>query len=111
MADKYTLPDKPAASDSGQKGTEDTAPKKEKRDGIHVRVSSPFRIFFDDMAQSLSGANATGPFDILPHHHNFITLLSEGDLSIRTYTGEVKIRISGGLMHVKADQVIVFLNV
>ncbi|HEX8182555.1 MAG TPA: hypothetical protein VF575_03045 [Candidatus Saccharimonadales bacterium] len=79
---------------------------------MHVRVSSPFKTFFDDDAASLSGVNASGPFDILPHHHNFISLLSEAELVIKTLSGEdVRVRISGGIMHVKADQVIIFLNV
>jgi F0F1-type ATP synthase epsilon subunit len=78
---------------------------------MHVRVSSPFKIFYDDEALSLSGENATGPFDILPRHHNFISLLQECELSIRTKAGTTKVRISGGIMHVKSNQIVVFLNV
>lgn len=78
---------------------------------MHVRVSSPFKDFFDETALSISAVNATGPFDILPHHHNFITLLDACELSIVTPKGTSRIKISGGVMHVKADQVVVFLNV
>lgn len=79
---------------------------------MHVRVSSPFKVFFDDDAVSLSGANATGPFDILPRHHNFISLLSESELAVARPNGDVvRVRISGGVMHVRADEVIVFLDV
>jgi hypothetical protein len=77
-----------------------------------VRVYSPFREYYDGDAFSISGVNATGPFDILPRHHNFISLLSACELIIRpTAGGEQRIVISGGIMHVKADQVIVFLDV
>jgi F0F1-type ATP synthase epsilon subunit len=78
---------------------------------MHVRVASPFKVFYDDDALSLSGENATGPFDILPRHHNFISLLSECELAIKTVAGTTRVRISGGVMHVKADQVVIFLNV
>ncbi|HVV25767.1 MAG TPA: F0F1 ATP synthase subunit epsilon [Candidatus Saccharimonadales bacterium] len=79
---------------------------------MRVRVYSPFRDYYDGAAFSISAVNATGPFDILPRHHNFISLLSGGELVIRpTSGGEQKIVISGGIMHVKADQVIVFLDV
>jgi len=78
---------------------------------MHVKVYSPFKVYFDDEADSISGQNATGPFDILPKHHNFMTLLVACELVIRTFRGEERIRISGGLMHVKADQVIVFLDI
>jgi F0F1-type ATP synthase epsilon subunit len=78
---------------------------------MHVKVYSPFKVYFDDTADSISGQNATGPFDILPKHHNFMTLLQPCELVIRTFRGEEKIRISGGLMHVKADQITVFLDI
>lgn len=79
---------------------------------IHIRVYSPFKMYFDEAGVSISATNDTGPFDILPHHHNFITLLGAGDLIVRPLQGGPKtIRISGGLMHVKQDNVVVFLDV
>ncbi|HET7060059.1 MAG TPA: F0F1 ATP synthase subunit epsilon [Candidatus Saccharimonadales bacterium] len=79
---------------------------------IGVKVYSPFRDYYDGQASSVSAENDTGPFDILPKHHNFISLLRPCDLIIRTVReGDKKIIISGGIMHVKADRVIVFLDV
>lgn len=78
---------------------------------MQVKIYSPFQTYFDDPAYSISAANNTGPFDILPRHHNFITLLNAGDLLIEAPTGQKRIRISGGVMHVKADRVSVFLDV
>lgn len=78
---------------------------------MHVKVYSPFKVYFNQQAYSISGENATGPFDILPHHHNFITLLNACELQLQTETGHPKIRIGGGIMHVKADQITVFLDV
>lgn len=82
------------------------------RSGMKVKVHSPFHDYYDGFAFSLSGENTTGPFDILPHHHNFISLLLPCELVIRTVKeGERRIRISGGILHVKADSVVVFLDV
>lgn len=79
---------------------------------MHVKVYAPFKVYFDEMALSISAENETGPFDILPHHHNFITLLKASDLVVHQLDGtDQRIRISGGIMHVKADRVIVFLDV
>ena len=79
---------------------------------MKVRVYSPFRTYYDGPAFSVSAENATGPFDILPKHHNFISLLLPCDLILRTVSkGDQKFSISGGIMHVKADQVIIFLDV
>jgi F0F1-type ATP synthase epsilon subunit len=89
--------------------------KKESRVGkgkyMHVKVYAPFKTYFDGEALSISAANDTGPFDILPKHHNFMTLLNTCDVTVRADSGEEKIPIQRGMMHVKADEVIVFLDV
>jgi F0F1-type ATP synthase epsilon subunit len=84
------------------------------RPTMHIKIYSPFQVYFDEEGYSMSGVNATGPFDVLPHHHNFLSLLGACELIIRpvnTPPEEQRIRISGGLMHVKADKVTVFLDV
>jgi F0F1-type ATP synthase epsilon subunit len=78
---------------------------------MHVKVYAPFKVYFDGQATSISAFNDTGPFDILPKHHNFMTLLNSGDIVVRTEKDEERIRISHGIMHVKADDVVVFLDV
>ncbi|MBC7546660.1 hypothetical protein H7171_02840 [Candidatus Saccharibacteria bacterium] len=78
---------------------------------MSVKVHSPFKTYYDGAAFSISGDNATGPFDILPRHHNFISLLDTCELVVRSQKGDEKIQIAGGIMHVKADEVIVFLDV
>lgn len=88
-----------------------SVPLAKQSDSIHVKVYSPFKVYFDGMAKSISAVNDTGPFDILPMHHNFMTLLNPCDLVIRTLRDEKRIRITRGIMHVKANQVTVFLDV
>ncbi|HUA13071.1 MAG TPA: hypothetical protein VL989_01050 [Candidatus Sulfotelmatobacter sp.] len=90
--------------------------KKGKSDQLvmHVKVYSPFKDYYDGQAFSVSAENLTGPFDVLPRHHSFISLLSPCDLVVRTpdeNSSAIRIKIAGGLMHVKADEVIVFLDV
>lgn len=79
---------------------------------MHVKVYAPFKTYFDGKAESISAANNTGNFDILPHHHNFMTLLKPCDVIVRSAGGkEEKVTITRGIMHVKKDEVIVFLDV
>ena len=79
---------------------------------IHVKVYSPFQTYYDDEAESISAENATGPFDILPRHHNFITLLRPCELDIKSAKGgDKKIAISRGVMHVHRNIVTIFLDV
>lgn len=93
---------------------DESKPKRSQKDGdlfMHVKIYAPFRTYFDGDAYSISAVNNTGPFDILPKHHNFMTLLNAGDIVVRTDRGEEKIAINRGIMHVKADVVVVFLDV
>lgn len=107
------IEEKTAGSEAMQEAREEQAAKKEGKPTMNVKVYSPFKVYYDEESYSISGVNATGPFDILPHHHNFMTLLNACELNIRPVNGrnEQKIRISGGLMHVKADKVTVFLDI
>ncbi len=78
---------------------------------MHVKVYAPFRVYFDGLAESISAENLTGPFDILAGHHNFMTLLSPCEIIVRNDGKEEKVTINKGIMHVKKDEVIVFLDV
>lgn len=79
---------------------------------MHVKVYAPFRVYYDGQASSVSAANRVGPFDVLPQHHNFITLLEKGRVTVRSEgKPDFELSISRGVMHVKADEVKVFLDV
>ena len=77
-----------------------------------VKVYSPFRIYYDSKASSVSAVNGTGPFDVLPGHKNFLSLLAAGDIIVRSTSGkEETITIDRGVLHVADDTVRVFLDV
>ena len=76
-----------------------------------VKVYAPFKVYFDGVAYSFSAVNATGPFDILPRHHNFLCMLVPCVVKIATSEGVKSFKISRALMHVKADRVVVFVDV
>ena len=78
---------------------------------MQIKVYSPYQIYFNDDAVSISAVNDTGPFDILKGHHRFLTLLDPCELVIQARNGEEKIKISRGIMYVKEDRVTVFLDV
>lgn len=78
---------------------------------ITVKVYAPFKVYFEGEAYHLSAVNETGPFDILPGHHNFLCMLVPCSLSIDSPEGTKKVDISRALMHVKADHVTVFMDV
>ncbi|MES2971107.1 MAG: hypothetical protein V4702_02175 [Patescibacteria group bacterium] len=100
-------------ADPVKEPSSDSRPSTPTGDGkhMHVKVYAPFKVYFDGQAESISAENDTGPFDILAGHHNFMTLLSAGEITVRNEGKEEKIKINHGIMHVKKDEVVVFLDV
>ncbi len=77
-----------------------------------VKVYAPFQVYFEGEAYAVSAINDTGPFDILPHHRNFLCMLVPCQLVIQpTQSPQKSIKIHRALMHVKADKVVVFMDV
>lgn len=76
-----------------------------------VKVYAPFKVYFEGDAYSVSAVNGVGPFDILPRHHNFLCMLVPCTLAIETSDGRKTVKIHRALMHVKADRVVVFVDV
>jgi F0F1-type ATP synthase epsilon subunit len=108
MADETPAPAAPAPAEAESdqpSGMHDGKPV------ISVKVYAPFQVFFEGEAYSLSAINETGPFDILPKHHNFLCMLVPCDLVIRGVQSEKTIKVHRALMHVKANRVVVFMDV
>ena len=78
---------------------------------LAIKVYAPFKVYYEGKGYSISAVNETGPFDILPRHHNFLCMLVPGSLIIETPEGRKIIKISRALMHVKAESVVVFMDV
>lgn len=76
-----------------------------------VKVYAPFQVYFEGDAYSVSAVNDTGPFDILPKHHNFLCMLVPCNLIVKSPQGDKTIKVHRALMHVKADKVAVFMDV
>ena len=78
---------------------------------LEVRVFSPYRTYYEGPAVSVSARNAKGPFDVLPGHTSFFSLVDEGNLLINTGTDQLNFTIERGLIKVDSDKVTVFANV
>jgi len=82
-----------------------------KKPTMAIKVYAPFKVYYEGDAYSLTAVNETGPFDVLPHHHNFLCMLVPCELIIKTPYEIKKVKISRALMHVKAEKVTVFVDV
>lgn len=79
---------------------------------MSVKVYAPFQVYYEGDAYSVSAVNDIGPFDILPKHRNFLCMLVPCNLVVDTIgSGKKNIKIHRALMNVKADRVVVFMDV
>lgn len=78
---------------------------------LHIKVLSPTQTFYDGPAISLSATNAVGPFDILPGHANFFSLLAGGDVIINNGFQNYSFPIAKGIMKVSNNNVTLFVDV
>lgn len=79
-------------------------------DRLKVKVFSPFRTYFQGEAKSVSAVNKVGPFDVLPHHANFLSLLTSGTVSVDTGFEMYRFPIGRGIIKVTANTVTVFAD-
>jgi len=76
-----------------------------------VDARAPFEIYYQGDARVVSAANNVGNFDILPGHADFFSLINPGQVVIGTEKEDINIPITNGIVCVRDDQVMLFLNI
>ena len=78
---------------------------------LNVVARSPFELYFEGEAVSLSAENRVGAFDILPGHADFFSMLVPGEISIQDDGKEpVTFSVKNGILTVRDNQVYLFVN-
>lgn len=86
-------------------------PKHNSTETLNIVARSPFELYFDGEAVSLSASNRIGAFDILPGHADFFSMLQRGEVTISPIEGEpVKIDANSGILTVRNNEVYLFVN-
>lgn len=78
---------------------------------LTVTIKNPERTEFEGQAAAVSSSNDSGPFDILPFHANFITLIKEVIVIHQLDGKEVKIPLQQGIMKIYEDKVHVLIGI
>jgi F0F1-type ATP synthase epsilon subunit len=76
-----------------------------------VKIFSPYQVYYQGEAVSLSAANRTGPFDVLAGHINFFSLLTGGTVSLNTGFQKLEFPIARGIIRVTRNEVTLFADV
>lgn len=78
--------------------------------GLSVVARAPFKIYYEGAAKSVTATNKVGDFDILPGHADFFSVLKPGDIVIETETEPVTFSITNGMITVRDNDVMLFVN-
>lgn len=78
---------------------------------ISVTIRDRQGVQFEGQVRAISGVNSKGPFDVLPIHTNFITILRK-KLTLHKIDGtKQEIAADSGVMRVLQDKIEVYLGV
>jgi F-type H+-transporting ATPase subunit epsilon len=78
---------------------------------LKVIARAPFHLYFEGEAKVVSGANPVGPFDILPGHADFFSVMLPGEVIIEPKDGEpVTFDITNGIVTARDNEVMLFVN-
>lgn len=77
---------------------------------LQITIRARTGILYQGTALSVTAANSSGVFDVLPQHANFISLI-EGDISLQNEAGEQQSFTSKkGILRVKDNTVNILIE-
>lgn len=82
----------------------------EQAENLTVIARAPFHIYYEGRALAVTATNRIGVFDILPGHADFFSMLRPCDVIITTDDEEVKFPITSGIVTVRDNEVLLFVN-
>lgn len=85
--------------------------KPEAISNLSVIARAPFNVYYEGPATAVTAINEVGEFDILPGHADFFSMLVSCEVIIETAAEPVKFTISNGIITVRDNEVMLFVNV
>lgn len=80
-------------------------------DLLHVRINSPEKMLWEGEAEWVSSKNTQGPFDILPFHTNFVTILEKETITINTGKEKKTYTFPFSVIYVHSNTVYIYTNI
>lgn len=80
---------------------------------LTVIARAPFHVYYEGEATTVSASNSVGPFDILPGHADFFSILDPGNVTINMNNDQepMTFDITNGIVAVRNDEVMLFVNI
>lgn len=78
---------------------------------LSVRISNPQRVIWEGEAEWVSSENTQGPFDVLPMHANFITIISNNEIRVKTKEKILAYTYPQSILYAHNNKVSVYTNI
>ena len=78
---------------------------------LHVVIEDTGTILFQGDAYAISSTNELGPFDILPYHNNFISIVRSYITIHKTKDEKIDLQIESGVLRQTKNNVQIFVGV
>jgi F-type H+-transporting ATPase subunit epsilon len=77
---------------------------------LTVTARGPFELYYEGLASAVTALNKVGQFDVLPGHADFFSMLTPGEVTIETAAEPVTFMITNGIITVRDNEVLLFVN-
>ena len=78
---------------------------------INFKIVTPERVVYESEIDQATIPTVQGEITILPNHISLVGVLKPGELMIKKGKEEIAMAVSGGMIEVAKNKVIVFLSV
>lgn len=78
---------------------------------LNITARAPFHIYYEGPALAISAKNKVGTFDILPGHADMFSVLEACDVAIETENEPIVFAIQSGIITVRDNAVMLFVDV
>ncbi len=80
-------------------------------DKLKVKINTPEKILWEGVAEWVSSVNSQGPFDILPYHTNFVTIIENQTIRINTGSEIKEYTFPHSVIYAHANSVHIYTNI
>jgi len=77
---------------------------------LSVKINSPDKIIWEGKAEYISSVNSQGPFDILPSHANFITIVENKPIKIKSQTDILTYTFTRAVIYNHSNNILIYTN-
>jgi F-type H+-transporting ATPase subunit epsilon len=78
---------------------------------LSVQILSPRGVVWQGKAQAISSENSQGPFDLLPEHAHFISMINNKPIVVVTNNGEEKFTFETAVIRLIDNKVNIFVDI